>query len=689
MVTTNHAIAAVNRVVPRLALASFVLLGSVAPRSSDSQTLLAQEAFHQRYCDSWVFLRSCTTVSSRRLTRQFAKQNLGQQVFGGLWGGAAHCVTVAYPSEKCAQSVGVFTDPTWNRIVWGQPGSFLQVYGGPGSGVGEFQQPAGVAITRADGQWHVAYIADVINSRIAVIAVGYTCKCVKWLGSIDAVESGLALSGPYDVAWSPMGTWTTSDDLIFITDTGNNRIVVYQVSPNPEAGSMTASFRGSFGSVGSAADQFRMPQGIDVRNYFCFGSSCETMIYISDTGNHRVVGWHYAAAGSTPNAQTSPDTAAQYLGITHDHYGDVYVVDYSKQKIVKFRTESTFHDQLLTPIGSYGGNGSWYDGNFVSPISAKVTHAYRTNDNVSVIDEGLPLLSTIERWGDTTGIQSHRLGISVQNLTAEVPSGQTKVFIHFTFTATGQHDFTIRNASNQVVYSSNGTLTANPDDYYLTWDAGGFYGHYTFNIRYQSGYTYDDASPQYASIGFDIPNLTSPDPCTANPTAPGCQPPPCADPTLLVCTAASLNAAPDTFLLGQDLTDGPNVIQVVASGNLQRVGAASVLATGTIAAARRTNADIARNGVRTLAFGVPREGASSSSSAGLAEHRATKRVTIRIFDSGGRLVRLAVNEELSPGYYRFSWDGHDDVARALPPGVYIAVMTSHGFSKTSKLILTH
>ncbi len=49
---------------------------------------------------------------------------------------------------------------------------------------------------------------------------------------------------------------------------------------------------------------------------------------------------------------------------------------------------------------------------------------------------------------------------------------------------------------------------------------------------------------------------------------------------------------------------------------------------------------------------------------------------ITIYDISGRLVKLLVSQEYSPGYYMIAWDATDDHRRILSSGVYIVRLTS-------------
>ncbi|MBN2565501.1 MAG: T9SS type A sorting domain-containing protein [Candidatus Eisenbacteria bacterium] len=58
------------------------------------------------------------------------------------------------------------------------------------------------------------------------------------------------------------------------------------------------------------------------------------------------------------------------------------------------------------------------------------------------------------------------------------------------------------------------------------------------------------------------------------------------------------------------------------------------------------------------------------------------RACIRVYDVGGRLVRVLLDEEREPGHHEITFD-----ARGLPSGVYFMRMEASGFSDTRKLVL--
>lgn len=85
-------------------------------------------------------------------------------------------------------------------------------------------------------------------------------------------------------------------------------------------------------------------------------------------------------------------------------------------------------------------------------------------------------------------------------------------------------------------------------------------------------------------------------------------------------------------------------------------------------AARRI---VQREGIRTVAIGVPRE----------------SEIVIRIFDARGRLVRSLVEEVVATGWYEITWDGTDDQGRRLGPGVFTAVLNASSYRRSTYLVL--
>jgi len=125
---------------------------------------------------------------------------------------------------------------------------------------------------------------------------------------------------------APEGISVSTDDKIYIADTGNNRVVVWDSDGKPLQ---------AFGSVGSLAawrnpPQFNHPTALLVPP--------SKKIYVSDTLNHRVVvldekGLVLSTWGTQGNAQSQfnlPRTIAK------DHFGKIWILDSGNSRIQVF-----------------------------------------------------------------------------------------------------------------------------------------------------------------------------------------------------------------------------------------------------------------------------------------------------------------------------------------------------------------
>ena len=63
------------------------------------------------------------------------------------------------------------------------------------------------------------------------------------------------------------------------------------------------------------------------------------------------------------------------------------------------------------------------------------------------------------------------------------------------------------------------------------------------------------------------------------------------------------------------------------------------------------------------------------------------RVTLKIFNTRGALVRTLVDSERSPGTHTLFWDGTDSAGCRVPSGVYFYRINASDFSKTRKMVM--
>ena len=161
--------------------------------------------------------------------------------------------------------------------------------------------------------------------------------------------------------------------------------------------------------------------------------------------------------------------------------------------------------------------------------------------------------------------------------------------------------------------------------------------------------------------------------------------------TARTAESGAADDAPADYLLAQDYPTSPHA----ASPALSRVGGGDAGARSAAVAADRGMVAryIREQGITALRFAIPslasrtRAGGAGAGSAPGGSAADEVPVQIRIFDAGGRLVRVAVSDRLAPGHYRYQWDGRDAGGRALAPGVYVAVMSAPAFTRTTKLVI--
>jgi len=63
------------------------------------------------------------------------------------------------------------------------------------------------------------------------------------------------------------------------------------------------------------------------------------------------------------------------------------------------------------------------------------------------------------------------------------------------------------------------------------------------------------------------------------------------------------------------------------------------------------------------------------------------RVSLAVYDLGGRLVRRLLDESRAAGVFAVLWDGRDDGGRQAPSGVYFARLSAGGVETALKLVL--
>lgn len=231
---------------------------------------------------------------------------------------------------------GVATDATGNlyvadsqnhRIqVFDANGVFLRQFGSEGTGAGQFKEPWGVAVA-ANGN---IYVADTWNHRIQVFdPQGQPLFAWGTFGEASGA------TGPGDVLYGPRDVAIDGEGYVYVTDTGNKRVVKYDAN-----GQMV----GAVGGLGDMEGQMQEPVGLAV--------SPEGNLYVADTWNKRIQVFdsdlNYVRAWSIYGWDGQSVVEKPYLAV--DGQGNIYATDPEAYRVVKFDREGN----LLAVWGQFG-----------------------------------------------------------------------------------------------------------------------------------------------------------------------------------------------------------------------------------------------------------------------------------------------------------------------------------------------
>ena len=201
---------------------------------------------------------------------------------------------------SAARGIAIGTDGTISivdqlnyRVQQFQPdGTFIRQWGGIGTGPDKFGQingyafgPTGIAVAQ-DG---TVYVADTWNHRIAAFTSdGKPLR--QWGSFFNGQENAAALPQHTSDFYGPRGIAIGPNGLLYVTDTGNSRILVFD---------STGKFVRTFGTIGSGDGQMDNPVGIAARP--------DGTIAVADTNNARVL--LFTADGQYQSAIPVPDWA--------------------------------------------------------------------------------------------------------------------------------------------------------------------------------------------------------------------------------------------------------------------------------------------------------------------------------------------------------------------------------------------
>ena len=199
--------------------------------------------------------------------------------------------------------------------------STLGTTGTIGTSNNQFFSPGRVTI----GSAGTVYVADTENQRVQIF------------NSSGAYQSTVSTTGTSGFNF-PAGMAVGSDGRLYVADIGNQRVQIFNAS---------GGYQSTLGSLGSGNNQFFLPEGVAL--------DASGKIYVADSGNHRVqifnsAGGYQSTLGANIN---SPYDVA--VGSN----GTVYVDDFANHCVQIFNASGGYQGTIGTAGISGTGNNQF------------------------------------------------------------------------------------------------------------------------------------------------------------------------------------------------------------------------------------------------------------------------------------------------------------------------------------------
>ncbi|MCB9515666.1 MAG: T9SS type A sorting domain-containing protein [Candidatus Latescibacteria bacterium] len=407
------------------------------------------------------------------LDRGASRADLGRDLMGSARSGVILGRVDVYDRFPFleARYLQVVSDPTWNRLLFGDPAAGLAAYDGAASGFGQLDAPAGLA---ADDAGRV-YVADSGNDRVLVLKATYDSESLS-LTPLYAIEG---LSRPQDVAWSDGGTpFQPADDRLFVANTGANEIVACA----PTAGRFAPAAR--LGALGGGVGRFAGPTAIaaawagDANRVLVADAHAGRIVELSEAAN--ALRWERAVSHGLGRVE----------GLDLDAWGNCYAAAPGAGVLRKF-------DRQLRPLGDV--EGALRHPHDVC-VPAVTVSDHRTGD-VSRRREAASLV--VEDWSEGSGLRLYALGPDLQSLQAE---GGDAPRAEFLLTDRAAVSATILDAAGaRIAFKNLNTVDAGPasvsfaaDDFLVDHPAG------DYRLRIDAASAYPDGPAVRLETGIAL-----------------------------------------------------------------------------------------------------------------------------------------------------------------------------------------
>lgn len=221
-----------------------------------------------------------------------------------------------------AQGTVFVADNRNNRVQrFSADGAFEAALGSFGRGVGQFDSPYDVGVDQPN---HL-YVADNENHRVQQFDAGSLAFKGTW-GTFGNGQAQLGFPRSLTaLAGDPAGG-------VFVGDTSNNRVQAFDAS---------GTFRAAFGESGRAPGNFTIPGGVAVE--------ADGRVLVADTVNHRIQrfaddGNFLAAYGNRnslgyPTTGSNPGQFREPQGVAAAPDGGFYVADTGNHRVQRFEAD--------------------------------------------------------------------------------------------------------------------------------------------------------------------------------------------------------------------------------------------------------------------------------------------------------------------------------------------------------------
>lgn len=372
------------------------------------------------------------------LTKRVAREQLGRDLFADPWAAVTLSHVDVYDRFPYVESRHflIVSDPAWNRVVGGEVGKSLAAFDGATTPFGALRAPRGLAVDDRDR----VYVADAGNDRVVVLQASTTFDKLS-LAPLFVIDG---LSDPHGVAWSDGGTpFAPDDDLLFVTDTGRNRVAAFAVGGNAPRLVTT------LGSLGSGNGRFAGPLAITVGRET--GASTRD-VYVADSHNRRIVHLTFAD-GRLTWADEQPSGADAITSLAADEWGNVYATAPQQGAVLKWNAR-------LERVAELHQGAT-------RPRSLHVPYfTVRDHRDGRTLRAGQPAAIVLEPWGESSGLRRWDLGVSVEGLAV---SGSDVPRASFTLTDRASVSLELREAGGRLLARRDvGTLDAGHADVALS-----------------------------------------------------------------------------------------------------------------------------------------------------------------------------------------------------------------------------